>query len=142
MSPGEVQNLRSTLDTSTLSLTLDWDKPLNCETAKDVTAYDIWFKTCASLEREGYCKTTVKASASHIHLTRESGLKPLMKHEFKIRAQNADHDGDWSRIEKYIGKYTHACFIRNLSLNLLATCNKFWLDDVKRHLNMQSCAKF
>ena len=103
--PGEVQNLRSTTDPSTGSLTLDWDRPLNCETAKDVTVYDVWFKTCASLEGEGYCKTTVKAPATSIHLTRESGLKPLMKYEFKIRARNAGHDGTWSRIVKYVGKY-------------------------------------
>ena len=102
--PGEVQNLKSTLDPNTASLTLAWERPSNCETAKDVTAYDIWFKPCTSLEREGYCKTTVKASATSVHLTRESGLKPLMNYQFEIRARNAGYDGNWSRISKYIGK--------------------------------------
>ena len=101
------------MDPSTGSLTLEWDRPLNCETAKDVTAYDVWFKTCVTLEGEGYSKTSVKASAASIHLTRESGLKPLMKYEFKIRARNTGHDGNWSRIVKYVGKYTHACLLRS-----------------------------
>ena len=105
------------MDPSTGSLTLEWDKPLNCETAKDVTVYDVWFKTCADLEGEGYCKTVVKAPATSTYLTREFGLKPLMKYEFKIRARNAGRDGNWSRVVKYIGKYTHACLLRKLSLN-------------------------
>lgn len=41
--PGPVQNLRSSLDTSQPSLTLNWDKPNNIKTTDDVM-YDVHFK--------------------------------------------------------------------------------------------------
>jgi len=44
LKPGEVQNLRSTLNTSEASLILNWDQPNNVITAGDVTAYDIRLK--------------------------------------------------------------------------------------------------
>ena len=101
--PGEVQNLTSTLDPSTGSLSLEWDRPTNCETDQDVTAYDIRFRPSGSSVEEGYCKLTVKAPTRSIVLTRESGVRPLMRYDFEVRAQNASYDGNWSRESKYVG---------------------------------------
>lgn len=54
----------------------------------------------------GYKRVTVKAPATSICLTRESGLKPLMKYEFEVRSRNAECEGKWSRIHLiYIGMY-------------------------------------
>ena len=52
----------------------------------DVKSFDIRFKPCG---REGnYCKEIVVAPATSILLTRESGLKPLTKYDFEIRAKS------------------------------------------------------
>lgn len=48
---------------------------------------------------------TVKAPATSICLTRESGLKPLMKYEFGVRSRNAECEGKWSTVSKYIGMF-------------------------------------
>ena len=108
--PGEVQNLRSTMDPSTGSLTLEWDKPLNCETDQDVTAYDIRFRPSESSVEEGYCKVTLKAPTMSILLMRESGLRPLMKYDFEVRARNTSYDGNWSRESKYVGMCISSLF--------------------------------
>jgi len=101
--PGKVQNLRSTLDITVPTLTLHWDKPKNITTDGDVKSYDIRFKPCG---REGnYCKKTVVAPATSILLTRESGLKPMTKYDFEIRAQNSYREGKWTKHSKYIGKF-------------------------------------
>ena len=56
--PGQVQNLRSTLDTNIPSLTLNWNKPSNVKTAEEVTAYYIYFRPAASWWRKDYYKMT------------------------------------------------------------------------------------
>ena len=43
------------------------------------------------------------APATKIVLMRESGLKPLTKFDFAVRARNADHGGEWSVVSEYIG---------------------------------------
>ena len=101
--PGEVQNLRANMDTSTPSLILEWDKPLNCETDQDVTSYDIRFRPSGSPDEESYCNMTVRAPATSIVLTRESGLAPLVEYDFDVRAKNSGYDGNWSSKSKYIG---------------------------------------
>ena len=99
--PGQVQNLRSTLDPDIPTLTLHWDKPRNMTTDGDVKSFDVRFKPCG---REGnYCKETVVAPATSILLTRESGLKPLTKYDFDVRAQSVFQEGRWSTLSKYIG---------------------------------------
>ena len=50
-------------------------------------------------------KVAVYAPATSIVLTRESGLKPLTKFDFKVRARNAVHGGEWSTVSEYIGMY-------------------------------------
>ena len=91
------------MDSSTGSLTLEWDRPINCETGQDVTAYDIRFKPCTSLDKKDYCMMTVKAPARNIILTRESGLKPLKNYELEVRARNTGYEGNWSGILEHIG---------------------------------------
>ena len=49
------------------------------------------------------CKVAVYAPATKIVLTRESGLKPLTKFDFAVRARNADHGGEWSAVSEFIG---------------------------------------
>lgn len=101
--PGGVQNLRANRDTSIPSVMLEWDKPSNCETDQDVTSYDIRFRPSGSPDEEGYCNMTVRAPATSIVLTRESGLTPLVDYEFEIRAKTPGYDGKWSSKSKYIG---------------------------------------
>ena len=107
--PGRVQNLISILDSSRPSLTLCWDKPVNCVIDEDVTAYDIRFSPSGNFDEEGHCKMTVKAPARSIVLTRESGLKPLMKYKFEVRARNASNEGYWNSELDYIGMHVHVC---------------------------------
>ena len=91
------------MDPSTGSMFLEWDRPINCETGQDVTAYDVRFKQCTSLDKKDYCMMTVKAPERNILLTRESGLKPLKIYKFEVRARNAGYEGNWSEISEYIG---------------------------------------
>ena len=92
------------MDRSTGSLFLEWDRPTNCETDQDLTAYDIRFRPSGSSDEEGYYKMTVKAQTRSILLTRELGLRPLMKYDLEVRAINASYDGNWSKLESiYIG---------------------------------------
>jgi len=101
--PGQVQNLRSTLDPDIPTLTLHWDKPTNMNTDGDVKSYDIRFKPCG---REGnYCKETVVSPATNIILTRESGLKPMTKYKFEVRARSTSQEGKWSELSEYIGMF-------------------------------------
>ena len=106
----EVQNLRSTMDPSTGSMFLEWDRPTNCETDQDMTAYDIRFRPSGGSVEEGYCKVTLKAPTRSIFLTRESGLRPLMKYDFEVRARNTSYDGNWSRESKYVGMCISSLF--------------------------------
>jgi len=103
--PGQVQDLKSTLDRKRPSLTLNWDKPNNAQTAKDVTAYEVRFRPSESRREESFCKMTVKAPATSILLTRESGLKSLVKYDFEVRARNTKHEGKWSTVSEYTGRY-------------------------------------
>jgi len=98
--PGEVQNLRANLNPTEASLTLNWDLPNNVTTAGDVTTYDVHFKVDGGEGRGSY---SVNAPATSIHLTRQSGLKPLTKYVFEVRAHNIHHNGRWNSISKYIG---------------------------------------
>ena len=95
--------MKSTSDPSIGSMFLEWDRPANCETGQDVTAYDIRFRPSGGSVEEGYCKVTVKSPTRSILLTKESGVRPLMRYDFEVRARNASYDGNWSRESKYIG---------------------------------------
>ena len=67
----------------------------------DVKSYDIRFKPCG---KEGnYCTETIVAPAKKILFTRESGLKPLTKYNFEVRAQSFCREGKWSELSEYIG---------------------------------------
>ena len=100
------------MDSSTGFLILEWDKPTNCETDQDVTAYDVRFKPCTSLERKDYQMMTVKATARNIILTRESGLKLLKNYQFEVRTRNAGYEGKWSGTLEHIGMFLCVCLIR------------------------------
>ena len=97
------------MDYSAGFLTLEWDKPKNCETVQDVTVYDVRFKPCTSLERKDYHMMTVKVTARNNLLTREYGLKLLKNYEFEVRAQNAGYEGNWSGILEHINWYVPMC---------------------------------
>jgi len=101
--PGEVQNLRSVLDTSRPSLTLNWDRPNNTQSTEDVGRYNIRFRPSGSVREDAYCMMTVNAPTTSIVLTREDGLKTLTKYDFEVRAHNDDHEGEWSTVSEYIG---------------------------------------
>ena len=49
------------------------------------------------------CEVTVKAPTTSVVLTRKSGLKPLTKYVFEVRARNDGHKGEWSSVSEYIG---------------------------------------
>ena len=83
-------------------MTLTWDKPDNAKAAGDVTTYDIRFKACER-DSEKYSGMTVKAPETSVLLTRQSGLKPLTKYRFEVRARNDGHKGRWSTVSNFIG---------------------------------------
>ena len=95
--------MRYDLDTSKPSLTLNWDRPFNAQTAEDVGTYNIRFRPSGRVREDAYCEMTVKSPTTSIVLTREDGLKPLTKYDFEVRAQNDDHEGEWSTVSEYIG---------------------------------------
>jgi len=95
--------LRYDLDTSKPSLILNWDRPFNAQTAEDVGTYNIRFRPSGRVREDAYCEMTVKSPTTSIVLTREDGLKPLTKYDFEVRAQNDDHEGEWSTVSEYIG---------------------------------------
>ena len=102
--PEKVQNLKSVLDESKPSLTLNWDRPNNTQTFQDVRKYSIRFRPSGSVKEDAYCKVTVNSAPKmSIVLTRDDGLKPLTKYDFEVRAQNDDHEGEWSTVSEYIG---------------------------------------
>ena len=101
--PEKVQNLKSVLDESKPSLTLNWDRPNNTQTFQDVRKYSIRFRPSGSVREDSYYKMTVSARITSIVLTREDGLKTLTKYDFEVRAQNDDQEGEWSTVSKYIG---------------------------------------
>ena len=106
LTPGYVQNLRSTLDTSLPTLTLNWDMPENMVNVTDgEVSYDIRFKPTRSGCEGNYCKKTVKPPATSVLLTWESGLKPLTKYDFEIQARSLYREGKWTRYSKYIRKF-------------------------------------
>jgi len=103
------------LDTSRLSLTLNWGKPNNVKSAGDVTKYDIRFRPVQTTThhceiqsqsrsgpQEDYCTVTVDEPTTTAFLTRESGLKPLIKYDFEVRARNTSDEGKWSKVSEYI----------------------------------------
>ena len=95
--------MRSVLDTSRPSLTLNWDRPNNTQSTEDVGTYNIRFRPSGSVGEDTYCMMTVNAPTTSIVLTREDGLKTLTKYDFEVRAQNDDHEGEWSTVSEYIG---------------------------------------
>jgi len=95
--------LRSVLDTSKPSLTLNWDRPNNTQSTEDVGMYNIRFRPSGSVREDAYCMMTVNAPTTSIVLTREDGLKTLTKYDFEVRAHNDDHEGEWSTVSEYIG---------------------------------------
>jgi len=101
--PGKVQNLRSVLDKSKPSLILNWDRPDNTQSTEDVRAYNVRFRTFGSKKEDAYFMMSVNAPKTSILLTREDGLKPLTKYDFEVRAQNDDHEGEWSTVSEYMG---------------------------------------
>ena len=109
LKPGNVQDLRSTLNPNEASLTLNWDLPNNVISAGEVTAYDIRFKVSGG-GNNYYSVMTVNAPARSIHLSRESGLNPLTKYTLEVRARNFHCQGEWNCISEYIGMcmYVHA----------------------------------
>ena len=60
-------------------------------------------KTLKSVRKNDYCEVTVKAPTTSAVLIRKSGLKPLTKYVFEVRARNDGHKGEWSSVSKYIG---------------------------------------
>jgi len=100
LAPGKVQKLRSVLEPSKPSLTLNWDRPNNTQTFQDVRTYNIRFKPSGSVREDSYCKMTVYAPITSIVLAREDGLKPMTKYDFEVRAQNDDHEGEWNTVSK------------------------------------------
>ena len=107
------------MDTSRPSLTLNWSKPNNVKSAGDVTKYDIRFRPVQTTTRhcdiqsqsrsgpqEDYCTITVDEPTTTAFLARESGLKPLIKYDFEVRARNSSHEGKWSKVSEYIGMCT------------------------------------
>ena len=94
-----VQNLMVAVDTHNLSVTLNWNPPVN---GGDVTAYDISY----SASNGWWNHTTgVKAPNTSVVLTREDYIYPFSTYEIMVRARQTDFEGQWSKISVYTGTY-------------------------------------
>ena len=99
--PCPVQNLTASLDTSTPSVTLNWEPPANASDEQDITKYQI----CLWDEEKDFCnETVVNGSTTTSVITRESGLRPLTTFTFKVRAYSGDDvSREWRTVSRFIG---------------------------------------
>jgi len=100
--PGPVENLTTTKDPHTPSVTLNWRRPSNATKCGNVVGYEVCFKS----EDKHFFKVMPlqDASSTVVCLTRDDGLVPLKSHIFKVRACNSDHNGEWSFAREFVGK--------------------------------------
>ena len=83
-------------------MTLSWMRPGNVQVVEELTEYHIRFKPFGDDE---YVEKTVSGSATSVVLTRESGLVPLKKYHFQVRAQSGYCMGDWKELTSSFGKH-------------------------------------
>lgn len=105
--PGEVQNLKRSVDKKQASVTLSWDPPLNFKRPAEVTTYQIRFKPIKELI--DYIEQTVDVSITSVFLTRNSGLKASTMYSFEVRASNAVSAGVWRKVTTCTSKFAFIC---------------------------------
>ena len=94
--PGPVQNFMVVNDANMPSANLSWSPPNNIET-KHLVGYEVRFKTDVDrYKSKTVCGTSVK-------LVCDSGLEPLMKNIFEVRACTTRNKGTWTTKEHFIG---------------------------------------
>ena len=103
LTPGSVQNLTATVDTSKPSVTLNWNRPANAGYAGDVTKYEIHFWE----EEEGCCNEKfVNGSTTNAVITWQSGIRALATFTFKVRAYAGDDvSQEWKTVSVYVGMW-------------------------------------
>ena len=103
---------------------LSWNPPANSQHDGDVNFYEIHFKPSEradevdnapinpsviesyKIEDDSSITSVIVTRESTIILTRESGLIPLNKTTFQVRAENADGKGEWTTVSTYVGMYS------------------------------------
>ena len=104
LTPDQVQNLTTTVDSRKPSVTLKWDPPANAGYPGDVTKYQVrfWDK-----EKKRYNEKTVNGSTTTTDITRESGLSPLTETTFEVRACSGDDVCQkWRAVSTFVGMFT------------------------------------
>jgi len=91
------------VDTHKPSVTLNWDPPANARHAGDVTKYQIRFwdrrKNC-------YIEKILSGSTTTATITRDSGLRPLIKFTFEVRACSGDNvSQEWRTVSTFVGMW-------------------------------------
>lgn len=127
--PGPVENLIPSIDPSQPSVMLSWNPPANSQYDGDVNSYEIRFKPergdevdngasiSSVIPYEGYeteddssITRIISTKETSIILTRESGLIPLTKTTFQVRAENTNGKGEWKTVSTYVGMYSVHAF--------------------------------
>ena len=82
-------------------MTLNWDPPANTAHVGDITKYEIHFRDNDS---SFHGEKVVNGSTTTTIITRESGLRPLTRFTFKVRAYNHDDvGGEWRTASTFVG---------------------------------------
>lgn len=113
--PGEIQNLKRSVDKKQASMTLSWDPPLNFQRRGEVTNYQIRFKPIKG--SVDYTEWTVDVSTTSIILRRDSGLKASTMYSFEVRAGNAVSAGVWRKVTACTSKCAFICMHELVSVN-------------------------
>jgi len=101
LTPDPVQNLTAAVDTHKPSVTLNWNPPANAAHAGYVTKYELHFQNHDS---GFYGEKVVNGSTTTTVITRESGLTPLSKFTFKVRAYSGhDASQEWKTVSAFVG---------------------------------------
>ena len=101
LTPDPVENLTATVDSHKPCVTLKWDPPANAGNVGDVTEYQVCFRNKG---RRCYNEKTVNGSTTITFITRDSGLRPLTKTTFDVRACSGDDVSlKWRTVSTFVG---------------------------------------
>ena len=107
--PDLVQTLSVTIDEN---VTLNWNPPVNIQSAEEVNEYQIRFKSNGSRHYEMTVRDSCTAT---IDFTQESRLVSSKNYKFEVRAQNDCGAGEWVKASTFCGMY--------LPFHLIGYCN-------------------
>ena len=101
---GPVRNLSVAVDKLIPSVTLKWNPPLSALPTETIE-YLIRFKVDGSATWNQ--DEIVAGSNTTVVLTRESGLVPLVRYHFQVRARSGEDEGDCKEVSAFYGICIH-----------------------------------